>query len=87
VLGSRGRKVGPRIDPTLIRLTGGRLSSVIPFPALLLSHTGAKTGITRTTPIVYFTDTGRVIVIASNFGAHKNPAWYYNIKANPEVTF
>jgi deazaflavin-dependent oxidoreductase (nitroreductase family) len=64
------RKVGPRIDPTLIRL----------------SHTGARTGVTRTTPIVYFTDAGRVIVIASNFGARTNPAWYYNIKANPEVT-
>ena len=53
---------------------------------LLLSHTGARTCVTRTTPIVYFTDAGRVIVIASNFGAPKNPAWYYNIKANPEVT-
>jgi deazaflavin-dependent oxidoreductase (nitroreductase family) len=80
------RKVGPRIDPTLIRLTGGRLSSVTPFPALLLSHTGARSGVTRTTPIVYFTDAGRVIVIGSNFGAHKHPAWYHNIKANPEVT-
>jgi deazaflavin-dependent oxidoreductase (nitroreductase family) len=80
------REVGPLIDPTLIRLTGGRLSSVAPFPALLLSHTGARSGVTRTTPIVYFTDAGRVIVIASNFGAHKHPAWYHNIKANPEVT-
>jgi len=80
------RRVGPRIDPTLIRLTGGRLSSVTPFPALLLSHTGARTGVTRTTPVVYFTDAGRVIVIASNFGAPNNPAWYHNIKANPEVT-
>jgi deazaflavin-dependent oxidoreductase (nitroreductase family) len=79
------RKVGPRIDPTLIRLTGGRLSSVAPFPALLLSHTGARTGVTRTTPIVYFTDAGRVIVIASNFGSPKNPDWYHNIKVNPEV--
>jgi len=80
------RKVGPHIDPTLIRLTGGRLSSVIPFPALLLSHTGARSGVVRTTPLVYFTDAGRVIVIASNFGALRNPAWYHNIKANPEVT-
>jgi deazaflavin-dependent oxidoreductase (nitroreductase family) len=80
------RKVGPRIDPILIPLTGGRLSSVAPFPALLLSHTGAKTGVTRTTPVVYFTDAGRVIVVASNFGAPNNPAWYHNIKVNPEVT-
>jgi deazaflavin-dependent oxidoreductase (nitroreductase family) len=80
------RKVGPRIDPILIRLTGGRLSFVAPFPALLLSHTGAITGVTRTTPIVYFTDAGRIIVLASNFGATNNPAWYHNVKANPEVT-
>ena len=80
------RKVGPYIDPPLIKLTGGRISSVIPFPALLLSHTGARSGVTRTTPLVYFTDAGRVIVIASNFGALTNPAWYHNIKANPEVT-
>ena len=80
------RRVGPRIDPTLIRFTGGRLSTVTPFPALLLSHAGAITGVTRTTPIVYFTDAGRIIVIASNFGAPNNPAWYHNIKSNPEVT-
>jgi deazaflavin-dependent oxidoreductase (nitroreductase family) len=80
------RRMGPRIDPTLIRLTGGRLSSVAPFPALLLSHTGARTGLVRATPIVYFTEAGRVIVIASNFGAPNQPAWYHNIKANPEVT-
>jgi len=80
------RNVGPHIDSTLIRLTGGRLSSVIPFPALLLSHAGARSGVTRATPLVYFTEAGRVIVIASNFGALRNPAWYHNIKANPEVT-
>jgi deazaflavin-dependent oxidoreductase (nitroreductase family) len=35
---------------------------------------------------VYFTDAGRIIVIASNFGAAHNPAWYHNIKSNPVVT-
>jgi deazaflavin-dependent oxidoreductase (nitroreductase family) len=80
------RKVGPCIDPPLIRLTGGRLSSVIPFPALLLTHTGAKSGVIRTSTLVYFTDGDRVIVIASNFGARNRPAWYHNVKANPEVT-
>lgn len=80
------RKVGPHIDPALIRLTGGRLSSVAPFPALLLTHTGAKSGVTRTSTVVYFTDADRVIVIASNFGAPNRPAWYYNVKAHPEVT-
>jgi deazaflavin-dependent oxidoreductase (nitroreductase family) len=80
------REVGSRIDPPLIRLTGGRLSSVIPFPALLLTHTGARSGVIRTSTLVYFTDADRVIVIASNFGAPNRPAWYHNIKTNPEVT-
>jgi len=80
------RNVGSRVDPTLIRLTGGRLSSVAPFPAMLLTHTGAKSGVTRTSTVVYFTDSDRVIAIASNFGAPHRPAWYYNVKAHPEVT-
>jgi deazaflavin-dependent oxidoreductase (nitroreductase family) len=80
------RKVGSRIDPALIRLSSGRLSSVAPFPAMLLTHTGAKSGVTRTSTVVYFTDADRVIVIASNFGAPHRPAWYYNVKAHPEVT-
>jgi deazaflavin-dependent oxidoreductase (nitroreductase family) len=80
------RQIAPRIDPPLIRLTGGRLSSVTPFPALLLTQTGAKSGVIRTSTLVYFTDADRVIVIASNFGAPNRPAWYHNIKANPEVT-
>jgi deazaflavin-dependent oxidoreductase (nitroreductase family) len=80
------REVGSRIDPPLIRLTGGRLSSVTPVPALLLTHTGGKSGAIRTSALAYFTDADRVIVIASNFGAPNKPAWYHNIKANPEVT-
>jgi hypothetical protein len=50
------RNVGSRVDPTLIRLTGGRLSSVAPFPAMLLTHNGAKSGVSRTSTVVYFTD-------------------------------
>ena len=80
------RKVGSRIDPALIRLSGGRLSSVAPFPAMLLTHTGAMSGVTHTSTVVYFSDADRVIVIAANFGAPQRPAWYYNVKANPEVT-
>jgi deazaflavin-dependent oxidoreductase (nitroreductase family) len=80
------RDLGCRIDPTLLRLSAGRFSCVWPFPAILVTHMGAKSGITRTTALVYFTDKGRVVLMATNFGAQKNPAWYYNIKANPVVT-
>ena len=51
-----------------------------------MTHVGAKSGRTRTSALVYFTDRGRVILIASNFGESRNPAWYHNIKANPIVT-
>ncbi len=54
-------------------------------PELLLVSVGAKTGRQRTTPLTYFTDGGRVIVVASNYGGSRHPAWYYNVLANPVV--
>ena len=54
------RDVGSQVDPTLLRLTRGRVSSVWPFPAVVLTHVGAKSGRTRTSALVYFTDRGRV---------------------------
>jgi deazaflavin-dependent oxidoreductase (nitroreductase family) len=87
VLGLRFvRDIGSRVDPTLIRLTQGRASCVWPFPAVVMTHVGAKSGRTRKSALVYFTDRGRVILIASNFGGSRNPAWYHNVKANPLVT-
>jgi deazaflavin-dependent oxidoreductase (nitroreductase family) len=80
------RNVGPRIDPALVRFSGGRLSCVSPFPTLLMTHVGAKSGIVRTTAVVYFTDAERVILIASNLGFSQHPAWYHNVTANPEVS-
>jgi deazaflavin-dependent oxidoreductase (nitroreductase family) len=53
---------------------------------LLLSTTGAKTGLTRTNPVAYTTDGDRLIIIASKGGAPTHPDWYYNLKANPIVT-
>jgi deazaflavin-dependent oxidoreductase (nitroreductase family) len=74
------------VDPTLVRLTRGRVSTLVFTPVVLLTHTGAKSGIKRTSPLLYFTDQGRVILMASNFGRAWHPAWYHNLKAHPEVT-
>lgn len=54
-------------------------------PLLLVSHRGAKTGKARVNPLMYLKDGDRYLVFASNGGAPKNPGWYYNLKANPEV--
>ncbi len=53
---------------------------------LLLTTTGAKSGESRTTPLVYSRDGNRVIIIASLGGAPKHPSWYLNLVAHPEVT-
>jgi deazaflavin-dependent oxidoreductase (nitroreductase family) len=79
------RRVAPRVDRRLLRLSRGRLSSAMVTPELLLVSVGAKTGRQRTTPLTYFTDGGRVIVVASNYGGSRHPAWYYNVLANPVV--
>jgi len=55
-------------------------------PMILLTHTGAKSGIERTTPLVCSRDGDDVVIIASMGGAPTNPQWYYNMVANPEVT-
>lgn len=55
---------------------------------LLLTTTGARSGQRRTTPMMYIpdSDSGRLIVIASNAGAPAHPDWYRNLVAHPDVT-
>jgi deazaflavin-dependent oxidoreductase (nitroreductase family) len=88
VLAEAGRwwviNVAPPLDRALFRLSGGRFTS-LPVRVLFLTHTGARTGQKRETPLVYFTDGDDVVVMASNYGRERHPAWYYNVKANPEV--
>ncbi|HEY6560154.1 MAG TPA: nitroreductase family deazaflavin-dependent oxidoreductase [Polyangiaceae bacterium] len=75
------------------RKTGGRVGgkwrvgSAFPrgVPVLLLTTIGRKTGARRTTPLLYLEDGARVIVVASQGGMPKHPAWYLNLSSNPEV--
>ena len=77
--------IGNKIDPYLMRATGGRVKSTISAPTVLLTHTGARSGKRRATPLAYFTDGDNVILIASRGGHREHPAWYHNVIANPEV--
>jgi deazaflavin-dependent oxidoreductase (nitroreductase family) len=63
---------------------GGRVSKSA--PVLLLTTTGRKTGKRRTTPLLYLEDAGRYVIVASVGGAPKHPAWYLNLRSNPEAT-
>jgi deazaflavin-dependent oxidoreductase (nitroreductase family) len=53
---------------------------------LLLTTTGRKSGKRRTTPLLYGEDAGRYVVVASVGGAPKHPAWYLNLRTDPEAT-
>jgi deazaflavin-dependent oxidoreductase (nitroreductase family) len=79
-------QLGARIDPWLLRVSGGRLSHTMGvIPLVLVTVRGARSGRERTVPLLYFTDGDDVILIASSYGRAKYPAWYYTLKANPQV--
>lgn len=66
------------------RANGGKVGDGR-IPHILLTTTGAKSGLTRVNPLNYSTDGDRIIVIASKGGAPTHPDWYHNLVANPEV--
>ncbi len=79
---------GAGVHTFLYRRTGGRLGRTIPGVGgkmLLLDHVGAKSGTKRTSPLLYFPDGDDVVIVASKGGHPKHPAWYYNLKANPDT--
>lgn len=72
----------------IYRLTSGMIGHRFPGgpPMLLLDHVGARSGIKRTTPLVYIEDHPDVVLVASKGGHPRNPAWYHNLRANPDTT-
>jgi deazaflavin-dependent oxidoreductase (nitroreductase family) len=68
------------------RANGGKVGGLFAnMPVLLLTMTGAKSGQSRTTPLVYSKDGDRIVLIASMGGAPNNPDWYHNLLAHPGV--
>ena len=63
-------------------LIGGRFGRA---RMLLLTTTGRKSGYRRTTPLLYLEDDGNLVVIASNGGHPNHPAWWLNLKSNPQA--
>ena len=55
-------------------------------PTLLLSVTGRKSGLVRTTPLVYFEDGGNYVVVGSDGAARRDPQWWNNLQENPQAT-
>jgi deazaflavin-dependent oxidoreductase (nitroreductase family) len=76
------------VHTIVYRATNGTIGHHIPglAPMLLLDHVGAKSGTKRTTPLAYLEDGERFVIVASKGGSPRHPAWFHNLKANPETT-
>jgi deazaflavin-dependent oxidoreductase (nitroreductase family) len=85
-LGRRSTKV----HVALYRLSRGRIGGHLPgWPGAriaLVDHRGARSGIRRTSPIMFHADGDSVVVVASKAGQPTHPAWFHNLLANPETT-
>jgi F420H(2)-dependent quinone reductase len=80
------KRWGTRLHAAIYRLTRGRLlGRVGGQPVLLLETAGRRTGQPRTTPVQYLADGDTFVVVASNAGAPRAPAWYLNLRANPHA--
>jgi F420H(2)-dependent quinone reductase len=72
----------------IYRATGGRLGRRFPglvAPMLVLHHVGARSGRHFDSTLGYMQRGQDVIIVASKAGQDTNPAWLYNLRANPEV--
>jgi deazaflavin-dependent oxidoreductase (nitroreductase family) len=79
-------KVANKIDKRLLPATNGRLTTAPGRQLLVIEVVGAKSGEARRVPLQYITDGPDIILIASKAGAAKHPAWYHNLRANPDAT-
>ena len=76
-----------KIHRGLYRLSGGKIGGRLGGNAmLLLTTTGRKTGKSRTTPLLYLQDAENMVVVASNGGNARHPAWWFNIDAHASAT-
>lgn len=89
----RGLYLGRRsakLHAALYRRSGGRLGNHVPgWPEAriaLVDHKGAKSGIQRTSPLMYQEDGDAIVLMASKAGQPTHPAWFHNLKANPDTT-
>lgn len=82
-----GKRVFPRTDVALQRVSRGHVSLAgsVGMPLLLLETTGRRSGEPRVTPLIYVTQGADFLVIASNWGQRRQPAWALNLLAEPKA--
>ena len=79
------KRIG-KLHTRLYRATGGLVGGKVDgLKIMLLTTVGRKSGEKRTVPLPYYRDGKRYVLVASFGGNDKNPAWFHNISANPEI--
>jgi deazaflavin-dependent oxidoreductase (nitroreductase family) len=82
-----GPAVVPKVDKALHKVSGGRLMiGQMMLPMVMLEHTGAKSGLARTTPLATMPDGDGFWLVGSNYGRAGHPAWTANLLAHPDVS-
>jgi deazaflavin-dependent oxidoreductase (nitroreductase family) len=79
-------KVANKIDKRLVPATNGRFSTAPGRQILVVEVIGAKSRQPRRIPLQFITDGENIVLIASKAGSPKHPAWYHNLRRNPEAT-
>jgi len=80
-------KLGSGAHAGVYRATGGKLFGRMgKSPILLLNTAGRKSGKKRTSPLLYVMDGEDFVIIASKGGAPTHPAWFLNLRNDPEAT-
>ncbi len=72
-----------RAHTAIYEASDGRLGAKVGLPMLLLTVTGRKSGLERTTPLVYFEVDGAYVVVGSDGGARRDPQWWKNLIVDP----
>ena len=78
----------PAVDRLGLRFTRGRFTFsawLTGLPVVTLTTTGARSGVSRNHRVMGIPDGDGLVVVAANFGQPANPAWYYNVRAFPDV--
>jgi deazaflavin-dependent oxidoreductase (nitroreductase family) len=85
-IGARGLRWAGKLNIPAYKLSGGRIGAKVgDAPVLLLTTTGRRSGEPRTAPVVYLERGEAMIVIDTNAGNERLPAWSHNLKAKPEA--
>jgi deazaflavin-dependent oxidoreductase (nitroreductase family) len=80
-----GKAIVP-LDRGMAKLTRGRVVALGLIPSLTLTTTGKRSGEARVQPLAYVPDGDDIVLIGSNWGGAKHPAWSYNLLAHPRAS-